>query len=69
MATRNDITGDLIKSRGNTIEFRDNYDDIFAAARKRLAERESKEGGCVDGEARDGTDSVGECHPKGDFVR
>lgn len=29
MASRNDVTGDLIKSRKNTKEFEDNYDKIF----------------------------------------
>ena len=29
MATRNDVTGDLIKSRVNSKEFEDNFDNIF----------------------------------------
>ena len=29
MATRNDITGDLIKSRVNNQQFEDNFDNIF----------------------------------------
>lgn len=29
MATHNDITGDLIKSRSNSEDYRDNYDRIF----------------------------------------
>jgi hypothetical protein len=29
MASRNDVTGDLIKSRKNTKEFEDNFDTIF----------------------------------------
>lgn len=29
MATRNDVTGDLIKSRKNSKEFEDNFDKIF----------------------------------------
>ena len=29
MASRNDVTGDLIKSRKNTKEFEDNFDNIF----------------------------------------
>jgi hypothetical protein len=29
MASRNDVTGDLIKSRKNSKEFEDNFDKIF----------------------------------------
>jgi hypothetical protein len=29
MASRNDITGDIIKSRVNTQKFEDNFDNIF----------------------------------------
>jgi hypothetical protein len=34
MATRNDITGDLIKSRVNNQQFEDNFDNIFRKKEK-----------------------------------
>lgn len=38
MATRNDVTGDQIKSRGNSQQYKDNWDAIFG---KKKAEPEA----------------------------
>ena len=35
MTTKNDITGDKIKSKPNNKEYRDNYDKIFKDKKKK----------------------------------
>lgn len=49
MATRNDVTGDQIKSRGNSQQYKDNWDAIFGkkkeqpAADEKAADTEQKQ--------------------------
>ena len=38
MTTRNDVTGDLIKSRVNSKEFEDNFDAIFRQNKDKVVE-------------------------------
>lgn len=50
MATRNDVTGQEIKSRGNSQQYKDNWDAIFG---KKKAEDEPKQ---ADSAAQESTD-------------
>lgn len=42
MTTRNDITGDAIKSRSNNDAYRDNWDRIFGKKKKENDEKKRK---------------------------
>ena len=52
MATKNDITGDSLVSRGPTDSYRDNYDRIFGKKNK-VVEEEEEDKSCD--EEEDGT--------------
>lgn len=41
MTARNDITGDLIKTRQNTTAYEDNYDRIFGKKKHTVADSEA----------------------------
>lgn len=42
MATRNDITGDELKSKTNSDSYRDNYDRIFGNKRRKDIEQSTQ---------------------------
>lgn len=41
MATKNEITGDSIKSKGPSKEYSDNWDAVFGKKKKKLSESET----------------------------